>query len=883
MEMVRLLQYGIPDAVVGLWEREESRDLLPLQEMAVRRHNLFGNNNLLVQAPTSSGKTFVGEMAAVQAALRRKRVVYLVPLKALAEEKHLDFERKYVPYGLKVIISTRDHRQHDAALESGDFSIAVVVYEKFAQLIVRRPECLAEVELVVADELELLSNPERGGLAEWLLTRVLGAGPRVIGLSAVIGDANRLAEWLEADLVQYERRPVELRYGVLHDGTFHFRTYNEYSTGQEPLAEAHADQFWEVLSENVRRFVEAGESCLVFVKSRHEARQDAEGLARRIEGTAARSTLETLRGLPPTHCREVLQSTLANGVAFHNADLSPEERQVVEQGFRMGEVKALVSTSTLAVGLNLPAHNVFITPEKWRYDTRYGMPWKAPLSRAEYENMGGRAGRYGAGCAFGRSILVATTPFDFETLWRRYVEGEREGIDPQLAQGPLEDHVLRLVASRACRTQEELEAFFDRTLSGRWGWGGGESREERAFHVRAAVNRLLDAGMVSRHSSGRLEATPLGLAVATKGITIATARELEAWLGVSETRQWSELDLLLAAALTPDGRTLQLNLPMQEYEYADYPGRLRARTQEDALSADVPLNRFHSGVWSPQFEEVRAIKAALLMERWIDHAGVYALEEEFRTLLGQILAAADQLAWLLDAAAALAEAAGAHESFVQRIAELAARVQHGLRQEALTLARLELPGLDRAAILALEAAGVSTPAALANASHERLERIVPACARALQRWAQSHDEGGPKNQEELVDPVLIVDDRKPGFIQLDGVSIRLQDKQYMLICLLAERPGECVPYETIYRTLWGDAIVEDNQMHFQKKKLLSAITKALPERGGLIAAVPKRGFSLNLESWQVQRIVATTDASRPRAAESATVALAGVVSRPLSA
>ena len=56
---------------------------------------------------------------------------------------------------------------------------------------------------------------------------------------------------------------------------------------------------------------------------------------------------------------------------------------------------------------------------------------KAPILRSEYENMGGRAGRYGAGYDFGRSILVASTPFDAETLWRRYVEGEREPVQPQ--------------------------------------------------------------------------------------------------------------------------------------------------------------------------------------------------------------------------------------------------------------------------------------------------------------------------------------------------------------------------------------------------------------------------------------------------------------------
>ena len=226
MKMTELLRYDIPPEVIRLWQARESDALLPIQELAIKRHSLFGNGNLLIQAPTSSGKTFVGEMAAIQTALRRKKVVYLVPLKALAEEKHLDFDEKYTPYGLKVIISTRDHRQFDAQLESGDFSIAIVVYEKLSQVLVRRPERFAEVELLIADELELLSDPERGANAELLLTQVLQSGCRVIGMSAVLGEADKLAGWMRADLVQHDRRPVELRYGVLHEGLFRYRTYN---------------------------------------------------------------------------------------------------------------------------------------------------------------------------------------------------------------------------------------------------------------------------------------------------------------------------------------------------------------------------------------------------------------------------------------------------------------------------------------------------------------------------------------------------------------------------------------------------------------------------------------------------------------------------------
>ncbi|MCC6143349.1 MAG: DEAD/DEAH box helicase, partial [Candidatus Hydrogenedentes bacterium] len=87
MKMTQLMRYEVPAEVIALWQERESETLLPLQEQAVKKHDLFGGGNLLIQAPTSSGKTFIGEMAAIHTALRRKKVVYLVPLKALAEEK----------------------------------------------------------------------------------------------------------------------------------------------------------------------------------------------------------------------------------------------------------------------------------------------------------------------------------------------------------------------------------------------------------------------------------------------------------------------------------------------------------------------------------------------------------------------------------------------------------------------------------------------------------------------------------------------------------------------------------------------------------------------------------------------------------------------------
>ena len=858
MKMTELLRWGVPPELIVLWQQRESAVLLPLQEQTIKRHGLFSEENLLIQAPTSSGKTFIGEMAAVHTALRRKKVVYLVPLKALAEEKFRDFREKYQDYGIRVIISTRDRREYDRDLETGRFELAVVVYEKLAQLLVRRPERMEEIDLVIADELELLSDPERGGGVELLLTRILQSGTRMLGLSAVIGEAERLARWLRARLVYYERRPVELRYGVLHEGVFRFRTHNDQLEDQEALVDACSDSPWELLSQNACALAERGESCLVFVKAKHESRRGAALLAGRVALPAAHHTVEALRGLEPTRSRAALLDTLNHGVAFHNADLSPDERHCVEEGFRAGEVRLLVSTSTLAVGLNLPAQNVFITPDKWRYDARLGMPWKTPISRNEYENMGGRAGRYGAGQAYGRSVLIATTPYDQETLWRRYVEGEREGVHPRLAREALESHVLQLVASRACATHEALAAFFEQTLSGQWVWGETLTQEEVAFRVRSAANRGADAGLLATAADGRLEATPLGAAVASKGIGIDTARELEHWLQVCETRPWPEADLLFAAAASPDGRQVQLGLTTKEYEEAGYMAQLKAQLREVPLEADTPLNRLRNCNLQPFFDDVRAVKATLILAGWIAHEPVQELEERYDTMGGQILAAAEQVSWLVDATAALATALGAPDALVQRLGRLALRVQHGLHEEALGL-RAALPAVARPTLLNLYAHGWYTPEAIGAAAPEQWQRwLRPADVRALKAWAASAARDAPASAApaaappQRTAPVLIIDDAQPGRIVLDGERIELQDKQYRLIRTLAKAPGTCVSYDVIYRAVWGETIVENNQMHFQKRRLLAAVAARCPHRAQLVTTRAKRGFVLELDRDAVE-------------------------------
>ncbi|MGB3091653.1 MAG: DEAD/DEAH box helicase, partial [Candidatus Zixiibacteriota bacterium] len=137
MKVEKLLRYGIPHSVIESWRQSQGENLLPLQASAVTKHDLLNGASLIISAPTSSGKTFCGEMAAAASLFKRKKVVFLVPLKAIAEERYSDFCHKYSELGIKVVISTRDRQEDDRSIERGSFDLAIMIYEKFNQLLIK--------------------------------------------------------------------------------------------------------------------------------------------------------------------------------------------------------------------------------------------------------------------------------------------------------------------------------------------------------------------------------------------------------------------------------------------------------------------------------------------------------------------------------------------------------------------------------------------------------------------------------------------------------------------------------------------------------------------------------------------------------------------------
>ena len=214
------IKKDIPEKLFNVL-KEKIDELRPCQEKAVKKGLLKGKN-LLVCTPTASGKTLIAEFAAVKSILNEGgKAIYIVPLKALANEKYKEFREKYGKL-MNVGISIGDLDSADPYLAKYD--LIVTTSEKLDSLTRHHSPWLMEIKVVIVDEIHLMNDADRGPTLEILITilRKLLKEVQLIGLSATIGNPEELAKWLDASLVKDDWRPVELKKGVYHNGEIEF-------------------------------------------------------------------------------------------------------------------------------------------------------------------------------------------------------------------------------------------------------------------------------------------------------------------------------------------------------------------------------------------------------------------------------------------------------------------------------------------------------------------------------------------------------------------------------------------------------------------------------------------------------------------------------------
>lgn len=657
--------------------------LNPTQTKAVEAGLLSDDSNFVVASPTASGKTIIGELAVIDAVKRGKKGVYLVPLRSLGTEKKDDFA-KYTRY--KLALKTGDYDSREEKLR--DYDIIVSTYEKWDSILRHRPDWLASVGCVVADEGHMLTDGSRGATIEVLLTRMTRMKVKVVILSAVLRNVKDVAAWLHAKYMESTWRPTPLRKGVylLSKGGSGGGRGNKAATLESTLQFEDGqrievkDAVGNAISNLVTQTLKEGGQCLVFARGRKEAVRIASSLGSVVEGTLSPGDLLELSRLSSSdsvygddaETSRKLAACVMRGVAFHHAGMASDQKSAVENAFRELKLKVVCSTPTLSQGVNLPARRVIIQTIR-RFDPKLG---SVTIPRWEFENQAGRAGRpkYDK---FGEAIVISKDRRQQKQILD-YIRQPIEELDSKLlVTNPFYSHVLSEICLADSITREEVQSFFGKTFAAHIGGIGFVSRK-----VTEVIEFLVRVGLVevSRENPTRLTKTPLGDRISRLYISPLSVPIVLNGLEASESKSVTTIGLLHLMCCMDDWKLLILS--EEDGGQFDWPSEDELLVDEKTAEARYEL----------------AMRPAAILQQRIDEVDPTKICEKFDIGEGDIHAATEASRWLLYSVREVARFTG-HEKVVPSIDILGKRVEGGVREELLDLTTIKRIGAKRARIL----------------------------------------------------------------------------------------------------------------------------------------------------------------------------------------
>jgi len=680
---VEIIDLSIPESVKEIIIRSGLVELYPPQEEAIKAEALEGRN-LVLASPTASGKTLVAEFCALKHILEKNgKTIYLTPLRALASEKYQEF-KKYTsirkPNGrrIRIGISTGDYDSTDAWLERYD--IIVTTNEKADSLLRHRAKWMDEISLVVADEVHLLNDGERGPTLEVVLARLMQVNPdmQILALSATINNVEEIAEWLKAGYVTTEWRPIQLNEGVvLHEEI-------QFKDGDARKIEKRSRNSAINLALST---IKSGGQALIFANTRRKAvtlakkaTSEVEGLlSKPVKRALVRDAEKILAAGERTRISELLAELVQHGTAFHHAGLGGGHRRVIEDSFRRGKIKVLAATPTLAFGVNLPARTVVIQDYR-RYESGYGY---YPISVLEYKQMAGRAGRpkYDK---VGEAILTAKTSDEADYLMESYILAKPERIWSKLAvERILRSHVLATIAADFAHTERGIYEFFGRTFY---------AYQYDVKAIKSVIAKILkylyDEEMIDV-AGDDIFATKFGKRVSELYIDPVSAIIIRNALRYRPT-YLTELSLLHMIAHTPD-MAPKLRPYTQEIDQV----AIFMEEHKEELLVDVPDE------WEDRiaYEELLGeVKTAMVLKGWIEEMSEDQAIEKFRVQPGDLYRTIQNAKWLLHATHELALLFGNKRVRPQTL-RLMERIEKGVKKELLPIVKLEGVGRVRGRIL----------------------------------------------------------------------------------------------------------------------------------------------------------------------------------------
>ncbi|MDP3765808.1 MAG: helicase-related protein [Nanoarchaeota archaeon] len=435
-----------------------------------------------------------------------------------------------------------------------------------------------------------------------------------------------------------------------------------------------------------------GKQALIFANTKKSAEKTAEEISKKMKSDSdalkelAEKALNTLSR--PTKQCERLAFCLKKGIAFHHAGLTQEQKSIIEDNFRNGAIKIICCTPTLAYGVDLPAFRAIIKDLK-RY-TLHGLTWIPVL---DYLQMSGRAGRPNYDKE-GQSITVALSKGEKEKIEERYLNGSPEEIYSKLAVEPvLRTYVLSLIAANFTPTKKQLFGFFDKTFY------AYQFKDLRRLHatISKVIDMLEEWEFILRSGDDfssandldeKFKTTLIGKRVAELYIDPLTAHFIITCMRNASDKRTDAFSFLQMISHTLEIRPL-LKVGIRGYD----------KIQEVMLELSDFLLENEPSMYEPEYEDfLNSVKTALMFNHWVNEQDEEFLLEEYNIRPGELRSKLDIADWLLYATEEISKIMH-YQSLIKEIVKLRLRLRYGVKEELLTLVRLENIGRVRARLL----------------------------------------------------------------------------------------------------------------------------------------------------------------------------------------
>lgn len=619
------------------------KEFNPAQKAVIESGYLEDKSNYIISIPTASGKTVLGILPALKTILNGGKAVYAAPLLSIQNEKVKEF-KAFEEHGIKV------------GKHPSNSDLSVMVFESFDALTRFSWNVLREVDTLIIDEFHMIGEYSRGPTLESAITRakIINPSLRIIALSATLKNIDEIEQWLDGKTVEHDYRPVPLNKEVLDAEMFNTKNKND------------------VIVKIVEKAIEDNSQALSFVSTRRFTESLATYVAKKIDKKTTKEQKHKFKqvadkllevpkkkgSLPTTTCLKLAEAA-EKGVVFHHAGLFNEQKEIIEDEFRNGNILMITATPSLMYGVNLPSKYVVI-----RDHTRWTSNGPASIPVFDYEQMSGRAGRPQYDDV-GYSYLVAKTMDEAFDLEARYVNGEIELTNSKLIDNKdaIYKQIIAQIASSLSKNLDDLNDFFGKTLYGFQMKNNPSmsmfAQDSLNWELESALEFLLQNGIIRATPEG-LKTTDFGNLIAKSNYAVETAVKIKEY--VSTMEKLNPAEMIYALAETPD-------LPLISFK-----GRKSKDPVRDKLSE---CGLFAVDIGNPEATAVSLIE-------WINERNEYEIENAYNVYSASTRRSAYEASRLVKFAKNTLEVLGNYSN-LKDMDYLSARLYYGVKEDIIPL------------------------------------------------------------------------------------------------------------------------------------------------------------------------------------------------------